>query len=266
MFYLLSKIFWLVAQPLSVAALLTALGIGLMAFGKRRWGLGASMAGLAVLVLSAFTSLGFVLIQPLEARFVRPAVMPDSVDSIIVLGGSTLGRVSAARGVAELNDAGDRLTDAVFLAQLYPDARLIYSGGAGLLDPGAETEALTAARFFRAMGIAEDRLLLEDAARNTDENAELAAGLMGDTDGTAILVTSAFHMPRSVGLFRRVGLDVIAWPTDYRSSGIEGFGVDIANPVHNLNTTSVAIKEWIGLLVYHWTGRTAEILPAQTSN
>lgn len=266
MFYLLSKIFWLLAQPLSLAALLAALAIGLMAFGKRRWAIGASTAGLAVLVLSGFTSLGSVLIQPLEARFVRPAVMPASVDSIIVLGGSTLGRVSAARGVAELNDAGDRLTDAVFLAQLYPDARLIYSGGAGLLDSGAEAEAVTAARFFQDMGIAEDRLLLEDQSRNTDENAELTADMMGEAQGTVILVTSAFHMPRSVGLFRRVGLDVIAWPTDYRSSGVEGFGVDISNPVHSLNTASIAIKEWIGLLVYHWTGRTAEILPAQTSN
>lgn len=265
MFYILSKVFWVVAQPISVVALLMLAGLVLLGFGRRRLGVAAQATALVLLVLCCFTTFGAQIIAPLENRFSRPATMPQSVDAIIVLGGSTLARVSESRRVAELNEAGDRLTDAVMLARRYPQARLVFSGGVGLLDPG-ETEAVIAERFFLAQGIASERLVLEDAARNTDENAGLTAELLGDTGGTVMLVTSAFHMPRSVGLFRSVGMEVVAWPTDYRSSGEEGIGFDFANPAKDLNTTTVAIKEWIGLLVYHWTGRIDEILPAQTSN
>jgi uncharacterized SAM-binding protein YcdF (DUF218 family) len=266
MFYLASKIFWLLAQPISIVLLLVVAGTALLVLGWRRLGLGANVAAVLILVLCGFTTLGFLMIRPLEDRFVRPSPMPESVDAIIVLGGSTLGRVSTARGVSELNEAGDRLTEAVILAQRYPQARIVYSGGIGLIDQAGETEAETAQRLLLAMGIAPDRIVLESQSRNTDENAGLTAALIEGNEGTNLLVTSAFHMPRSVGLFRHVGLDVLAWPTDYRSSGQEGFRLDFANPIHNLNTASIAIKEWIGLLAYHWTGRIDAILPAQASN
>ena len=260
-FYLISKVFWVVAQPLSLVMLLMLLGISLVALRRPRLGVSASIFALGILILSGFTSLGALMIQPLENRFVRPEPMPASVDAIIVLGGSTLARVSKARGVAELNEAGDRLTDAVVLARLYPAAQIVYSGGVGMMDPGGEAEANTAQRFFIAMGIAPDRLVLEDQSLNTQDNAEMTAAMLGTGTGTTLLVTSAFHMPRSIGLFRRAGLNILAWPTDYRSSGQEVMGFDFANPVHNLNTTTVAMKEWIGLLVYHWTGRIDDILP-----
>jgi uncharacterized SAM-binding protein YcdF (DUF218 family) len=266
MFYLASKIFWLVAQPLSIVLILMVAGTGLLALGRRRLGIAANGAAIVVLVLCGFTTLGFLVIQPLEDRFVRPDPMPENVQRIIVLGGSTLGRVSAARGVAELNEAGDRLTDAVILARRFPEARIYYSGGVGLIDQAGETEATTAERLLLNMGIAPDRIVLEHQSRNTDENADLTAALLEGSTGSTLLVTSAFHMPRAVGLFRRIGQDVIAWPTDYRSSGQEVFRIDLANPIHNFNTASIAMKEWIGLLAYHWTGRIASILPAQTSN
>ena len=265
MFYILAKIFWVLAQPLSIAVLLILLGVILLLWGRERLAIGANIAALAVLVLCGFTTFGPMIIRPLEDRFVRPASMPESISTIIVLGGSTLAKVSTVRGVAELNDAGDRLTDAVALARLYPEARVVYSGGAGMLDQG-EPEAATAERFLLSMGIAPERLVLENQSRNTDENAELTAAMLGDRSGTSLLVTSAFHMSRSIGLFRRVGLDVVPWPTDYRSSGQENFGLDFANPISNLSVSSVALKEWIGLVVYHWTGRIDTILPAQISN
>ena len=71
------------------------------------------------------------------------------------------------------------------------------------------------------MGIAPDRLILEDQSLNTQDNAQMTAAMLGTGSGTTLLVTSAFHMPRSIGLFARTGLDVLAWPTDYRSSGQE---------------------------------------------
>lgn len=260
MFFYASKIFWALAQPLSVILLLMVAAMVLSIMGWRRLALVAQGLAALTVLLVGFTSLGSVLIQPLENRFPRPPA-PEQVSSIIVLGGATQSRIGGARGVTELNAAGDRMTAALVLARWYPEAPLIFSGGIGTIISEGETEAASAQRFFLEQGIAPERLVLEDQARNTDENAHLTAGLVGERDGPAILVTSAFHMPRSVGLFRKAGVDVIPWPVDYRSTGQEGFGFDIANPVLNLEVTGIAVREWIGLLAYRWSGKIDEVLP-----
>ena len=79
--------------------------------------------------------------------------------------------------------------------------------------------------------------------------------------GTVLLVTSAFHMPRSVGLFRKQGLDVVPWPVDYRSTGTEGVGIDIDNPPDNILTTGTALREWVGLIAYRLTGQIDDLFP-----
>lgn len=266
MFYLSSKLFWMVVQPLSLALLLSLVSWLLIFFGKRRFGLGLLALGLLVTGLAGFTTIGALLIAPLEARFERPATLPEQVDTIIMLGGATSAVVSTARQISEITEAGDRLVETVWLAQRYPQARVVLTGGVAMTAQGAESEAATMERLLLAFGIAPERLVLEDKARNTDENAEFTKAALGDDPGTVILVTSAFHMPRSAGLFRKVGITPIYWPTDYRSVGNESFGVDLADPVSNLETTTVALKEWIGLLVYHWTGRTDDLFPDQASN
>lgn len=265
MFFIASKVFWTLVQPLSLVFLL---GLAAWVAGLlRRQMLGLMLGALALIVLgfSAFTTLGFNLIGPLEQRFTRPIDMPRNVETIVMLGGATAGRVSAARNVAELTEAGDRLAETLRLAQLFPEAQIVLSGGVGLLIANVEPEAETARRFFTSLGIAEDRLVLEGASRNTEENAALTAELLGGGGGETVLVTSAFHMPRSVGLFRKQGLEVIAWPVDYRSAGTEGVGFDLANPALNITTTGVAIREWIGLLAYYWTGRIDDLFPSQAS-
>lgn len=266
MFYTLSKLFWLLAQPLSLAFLLVLAGLVLVMAKRRRFGLVLGALGLLVLGLSSFTNIGAVLIAPLEDRFARPAEMPVRVDAIVLLGGATSARISTARQVTETSEAGDRLIETIWLAQRYPEARIVLSGGVAAILAGAETEAVTMQRLLLAFGIAPDRIVLEGDSLNTDENASYTRQLLGPEPGTVLLVTSAFHMPRSMGLFRKVGIDAMPWPTDYRSTGQEWFGLDVAEPASNLQTTGVMIKEWIGLAVYHWTGRTDELLPGQASN
>jgi len=266
MFFVASKVFWLLAQPLSIVFLLLLVGLVALVAGRRRLAAAGLVLALLVQGLVGFTSLGYMLIQPLEARFSVPTEPPEQVGAIVMLGGATLARVSTARQIAELNAAGDRLVTTLWLAERYPEAPIVLSGGSGLLSGDTESEATTAERLLMAHGVAAERLRLEGESRNTDENAVLTRELLSGVEGPVVLVTSAFHMPRSVGLFESQGIAVIPWPTDYRSSGLEGFGIDIANPVQNLEVASIAIKEWIGLLAYHWTGRTEELLPSQASN
>jgi uncharacterized SAM-binding protein YcdF (DUF218 family) len=260
--FIASKVFWLLAQPLSIVLLLLLLAFLLVLQNRKRLALAALLLGFLVHGLVGFTNLGYLLIQPLEDRFAVPAEPPEKIDAIIMLGGATLGRPSSARQITELNDAGDRLTTTLWLANRYPRAKILISGGSGIMTEEEEPEAVTAQRFFIAQGVAADRLVLEGESRNTDENVANAKVLLGDDAKSLLLVTSAFHMPRSVGIFRQAGIDVIPWPTDYRTPGPQSFGVDVANPVQNMLVTTVAIKEWVGLLVYNWSGKTETLLPA----
>jgi uncharacterized SAM-binding protein YcdF (DUF218 family) len=261
MFFVASKVFWMVAQPISVVFLLLVVGVIAGWLGRRRLSLVTVNVATVLLFFVGFTNLGGLIVQPLENRFVVPVPPPEEVSAIIVLGGAVDNDIGDARDVAELNGAGDRMTTALMLARLYPDAPLVFTGGSGSLVEEGEMEAATAERFFVEQGIDPGRLVLESRSRNTAENAEFTAGLVPEGEAPALLVTSAYHMPRSVGLFRKAGVDVVAWPTDYRSFGNAGFKVDI-DPDFNIETTTLAIREWIGLLAYQLTGRTDELLPS----
>ncbi|MHA6297259.1 YdcF family protein [Devosia sp. CAU 1758] len=261
MFFVLSKIFWLIAQPISVVMLLILGALALVLVNRRRSAMAALFTAAVLLGGLSFTSIGYLLIQPLEDRFARPDVPSGAVSAIVMLGGATVARASSARQTVALNDAGERLTTTLWLAMQYPEARIVLSGGGGLLSGETESEAETARRFFIGLGIEEERLVLEGQSRNTAENAQFSRNALGDAGGTIILVTSAFHMPRSVGLFRQAGIDVVPWPADYRSSGTQGFGLDTAAPDQNLDVATTALREWIGLAVYRLTGQIETIFP-----
>ena len=259
MFYVMAKIFWLVAEPLTVTTTLLMLGLISLAFRRRRLGLAAIVLSTLLLFVACFTTTGLVALQPLEARFARPGA-PPVVDTVVVLGGSFDPYVSAARHISELADSGDRFVEAVRLAQIYPQAKILVTGGIGELGGSGDTDAAISQRFFPDMGIARDRLVIEPNSRNTAENAEFTKPLL-PSGGIVLLVTSAFHMPRAVGSFRKAGITVIPWPVDYKTTGTVGFGLDIDNPGGNAGALSVAIKEWIGLLSYWLGGKTDALFP-----
>lgn len=259
----LSKIGWLLVQPISLILIVLVLAFVLVLAGWRRRAAVLLALGAMFLALSAFTSFGYVLIAPLEATFFRPAQMPARVDGIIVLGGGMDADVNQVRDGHELNRSGDRFTEALRLALLYPTAKIVITGGSGVFPTGTDTEADAGARFFLDFGIARERLILEDAARNTEENAQLTKALVNPQAGQVwLLVTSAFHMPRSVGLFRAASFDVVPWPTDYFGAGNDSFALKIEQPAENLSVTTIALREWLGLFVSWITGRTDAPVPA----
>ena len=113
-----------------------------------------------------------------------------------------------------------------------------------------------------ALGIPASRLILESRSRNTSENVAFTRDLVQPTpDDTWLLVTSAFHMPRAIGLFRKAGFPVVPWPVDYRTSGEEGIGVFRDNVLDSLQTTTTAVREWCGLVAYKFTGRIDSVFP-----
>jgi uncharacterized SAM-binding protein YcdF (DUF218 family) len=261
MFPILTRIFWTVAQPVSLVAFLLVLGLLLMALKRRKLAAGSIGVATLMLALCSFTSFAYVIIAPLESRFVRP-VEPEQIDGIVVLGGGMDSGVNQARGGWELSRSGDRFVETLRLALRHPEARILIAGGGSALLSGQESEAEAGARFFTDFGIARERLIIEGESRNTEENAVNARALAGAEPGeTWLLVTSAFHMPRSVGLFRRAGFAVVPWPADYLAAGNEGFGLKLDEIAENLVTSNVALREWIGLAGYWLTGRIDEPLP-----
>jgi uncharacterized SAM-binding protein YcdF (DUF218 family) len=261
MFVYVTKIFWMLFSPLSLSMLLVALGLVLSFTRWRRTTRVAIVVGLGLLTLCVVTNIGDVLIRPLETRFSRPTE-PAHIDGIVVLGGGMDAAVTSAMGGWELNQSGDRFVEALRLALHHREAKVLVSGGVAVGSLGNEPEAVSGGRFFAAFGIAPDRLLLEDKSRNTEENAQFSEALAAPKPGeTWLLVTSAFHMPRAMGLFRKAGFAVVPWPTDYFTGADAGFGLKLGNGMDNLQTINIAVREWVGLVGYWATGRIDSVLP-----
>ena len=129
--------------------------------------------------------------------------------------------MSAARNEVALNESAERLTVVAELARRYPNARIVFSGGSGalLLDEGNEAESRRCG-CWKASGLRRARILLDDRSRNTVENALFSKAIAQPKAGERwLLVTSAYHMPRSVGVFRKAGFPVEAFPVDWRTRG-----------------------------------------------
>ncbi|MDW9825450.1 YdcF family protein [Sinorhizobium meliloti] len=260
--FLVSKIFWLVAQPLSLAFLALLVGVLLMLGRFRRCGGTSSAFGLAVLFVTLFTTAGSYFLQILEDRFPRPTPEPTELTCIIVLGGAFENVVMASRGGMELNQAAERFVETLRLAQAYPQARILVSGGDGSLSGIYEGDAHASENFFGTFGIGSDRLIREGESRTTFENARYTRDLLAKNGlDRCALVTSAYHMPRSIGLFRANGMEVTPWPTDYRTSGKVRLGFDFTQPSLNAQLATTAAKEWTGLVAYYLLGRTQTLLP-----
>ena len=150
----------------------------------------------------------------------------------------------------------------VHLARLYPEARLVFSGGSGLVQEQDLKEAEVARLLFERLGIDGARVVYEDRSRNTWENAVFSKQLVSpDPDERWLLVTSAIHMPRAVGIFRRIGWPVIPYPVDFAlvSEAPPVVSLDLLDGLLLLNA---ATCEYLGLLAYRLLDRTSALFPA----
>lgn len=260
MYFLLSKLLWMLATPSSLIALTITTGAILGATRFRRTGVVVSAIGAFVLLLCGFGPAGVWLLRPLEDRFERPANL-TAPDGIIVLGGDISAAMLEDRGVLAPN--GARLTEAVALARRFPLARVVFTGGSANLLAKSIPEAEAAEKFLAAMGVPGGRTTFESRSRNTSENAMLTRDLVSPRPGEQwLLVTSAFHMPRAIGAFRHAGFDVTAWPADYLSFGTQSEWVmPNGSMVEGLRRVDIGAKEWVGLLAYRLTDKTDEFLP-----
>ncbi len=263
MFFVASKIFWFVAEPVSLAIIVGVLGI-LLGFTRFVPAGRALMTG-AIVALAAglLTPLGALLLRPLEERFPPPPADIPAPAGIIVLGGAVDTEKSDARGQVFLTADAARMTTGVELARRYPTARLIFTGGsAGLLDEGP-AEAIGARKLWLSLGVPAERVTFEAKSRNTWENGLFTRDLVKPKPGEMwLLVTSAWHMPRSVGIFRRLDFDVIPYPVAYRTLGDERDFLLPTSMIDKVIMLDYSVREWVGLLAYRLAGKTNALFPA----
>ncbi|MHC2462149.1 YdcF family protein [Bradyrhizobium embrapense] len=259
MFFVLSKTLGIILLPINFLIGVGVIGAALLLTRFARLGRKLMVGSLLLLVICGFSPLGNVLVSALEQRFPPWDASRGAPDGIIVLGGSIDADLSVAHGTPVVRTAADRVIAAAALARRYPNARLVFTGGSANLISNDAREADYAAEMFESLGIAKSRLIIERRSRNTAENAEFSKTLVDPKPGERwLLVTSAYHMPRSVGLFRKAGFNVEAYPVDWRVGDVMSFA---ALAIEGLSRTDLGAREWIGLVAYHLAGKTDDLLP-----
>ena len=246
-YFFTSKIAGFFLDPLHILALLVALSM-LCQWLKRVRGPSASALILWIAILG-LTPLWNSLLFNLETQFKK--TNPDQISGIILLGGAIDELTTEAHDDVALNSAAERMTTTLTLMRLYPNTPIIFTGFSGRLIRGALSESDVALRFFQETTGSTDRILLENRSRNTLENALYTKELTSFAEGTSgpwLLVTSAFHMPRAIEIFADHNIDVVPYPTDFRSNNSNhGFHWNLTEGASKLK---ILVHEWVGLFVY----------------
>jgi uncharacterized SAM-binding protein YcdF (DUF218 family) len=265
LFFISSKLIWTLISP---ASLLLITGVGAWAAAVAGWHqlarrLGSVLALLAIII--SFLPVGEWLLAPLENRFPTNVALPANATGIIVLGGSTSPVLTATWNQPELNESAERLTSFAYLSDLYPNAQLVFSGGNGSINRQDYPETESAQILFSQLGLSDKAVIYESQSRNTTENARNSKRLVQPkVEDDWILITSAYHMPRSVGVFCKNAWPVTPYPVDHHSEtgNLLRINYDFTS---NLAGLSIALREWVGLFAYRLTGQTGQLLPS-TSN
>lgn len=248
MFFILSKIIGLLINPLSW------LIIGLLIVVFSRKPVLKKITIIALLIaLIVFTN---PLVTDLVAKSWEPSPvaveMLPSYDIGIVLGGFS--RYFSGSGNMELADAGDRLWQTVMMYKKGKIRYILISGGSTTT---AKPESETVYDALIAMGVPDSVLLFENKSRNTRENAVFSTELIaaGHPGSTCILITSAWHMKRSLGCFRKAGLYPDAFPSDHISRYDKMYCTKWIRPdPEALRYWDLLFNEWVGIVAYKIQG------------
>ena len=256
MFFYLSKIIGMLLDPANLIAIL--LCAALAAFGARwmRAGRGLLLAAFGLLLVFGILPCGQNGLYYLESRVVRPSVIPENIDGILVLGGAIETLKSARSGQPEFNEGVERVLTAMALARTHPDATILFSGGSNQILGDRHRETAEIAIFLKTMGFDAGNVVYDEKSRNTFENFIYSAQKAGPgKEGNWLLVTSAFHMPRSMAIARKMGWELIPYPVDYRSQGRYLLLPQRLDVLDNLYASKLFLHEMTGLAAYKITGK-----------
>jgi uncharacterized SAM-binding protein YcdF (DUF218 family) len=254
--FIASKILALITQPL-IWVFVMLLASLLLRRRRARAGTALIATALLTLLLMAWQPPVGLVMRFLESQYAELAPDADlsAYAGVVVLGGATeSGRTQQAHSQPMLNDAAERMTAPVAMLRRNPQLRMVFTGGEGQIMGVGLSEAERAKMFFNSLGLSGDKVQYESASRNTYENAVLTAKLPGvDPTQRWLLVTSAWHMPRSMATFTKAGWNVTAYPVDFRTGdSSDWIEFSLAGGAANWQ---IVLHELVGLVAYKLTGR-----------
>jgi uncharacterized SAM-binding protein YcdF (DUF218 family) len=259
---LLSEIVFFVLRPSNLLVLILFAGLGCLVANWRGMGIALVALGTVGFVLAGFAPMATLLLRPLEERFDRGTPPADGPAGILVFGGAIDAGMARTRQIPEVNEGADRLIAVAGLARRYPDALVAISNGPPGKD-GRAGNAEFAAGLFESFGAARERIRIEDRAGSTWQNAVFLKELLKPEPGQNwIVVTSAWHMPRTMGVMERAGwTGLVPWPVDYRTPGGDDPYAWTQSMAYGLFKTNLAVREWLSLIAYRLTGKTPALVP-----
>lgn len=262
MYFVLSKVLWFLVKPSMLLFLGMTAGFLLVLTRFRR--IGMALFGVMLLSLWAITviPIGEMLIRDLEERFPKQTTVPDNIGGIIVLGGSIDPLMSRARGQIAVDSSMERLLFFAILGDSRPDVPLVFTGGSGHLFDQDAKEGHYFEDLTKLLGLDQRRLIIESKSRNTLENARFSKELVSVEPGHPwVLITSARHMPRAVGIFRAQGWQVIPYPVDYITLPTRGWTLSLEN-LGGQSMLDSAVHEFLGMAVSYVLGYMDSMYPA----
>jgi len=263
MFWLKKALTYLL-MPLQFSLLLMLAGLALVWLGRKaRLGRILLSAGVLLLLLLSHKQVGLALLQPLESRYAAiPELQPGaplpaelaSCRTIVILGGGHASTPGLPATNRLSTSAASRLMEGVRLAHALPDAQLILTGP-GLTPEDEETHGAVLAQAAQALGVNPARLLLLTSPRDTEEEINALRERLGDAP--VALVTSAWHMPRTMAYARKAGLNALPCPADFTARPNADFRWnDWTCDLTGLERSTKGIYERLGLLWARLRGRT----------
>lgn len=184
-------------------------------------------------------------------------LMNDKYDGAIVLGG--IGDIDLRLGKINFGINADRLFQTLPLYYKGRIKKLIFTGGSGRIEFPEKREGIYVKKYLQSIHFPDSALIIESESKNTYENALFTKKIMDSLnifDGNYFLVTSAFHMPRAMAIFKKAGYKNLTPYITNRSSGGRRFTFDhlfIPNP-GALFFLETLIHEWVGFVVYKVKG------------
>lgn len=260
MFLLLSKLLPIFIYPLGLASILLIISLVLL-WVRSRWTPVPIFLAVVVIFLTSNGWVSTYLVQSLEWQNL-PTELPQA-EAIVLLGGSTKS-ASFPRPMVDINEQGDRV---IYTAKLYLDQKaplIIASGGRIKWLSTEQPESADMGQLLELIGVPKSAIVQEPLSLNTYENAVNVKKILDEKGIKKILlVTSALHMPRSLAIFQRQGIDAIAAPTDFLVSqpdldalnqSIPAIILNFLPNANYLEQTTKAIKEYVGIFIYSMKG------------
>ena len=260
MSFYLSKILWLIVNPFNIFILITLFTMFLYFINSRRLSLIIYLINFIFIALISFLPIGSYLTYIIEKEFHTNTKIPERVDGILILGGATNPLLFKEFDQISLNGSAERLVESVMIIRKFEKAKVIFSGGSGIVNRSDIGHSQVAKLFYKKMGVDINKIFFEDKSRNTHENIIYSKKIAKPKKNENwLLITSAFHMKRALLIAEKNNWKFIPYAVDFKN--IKEFKLTPnLNLLSNLNSFQSGLHEWLGLVSYYLMGRTEKFL------